>query len=327
MMVRRSKRIRALWIPPLRQLAALAIAGWAVALLITWDNLAPVRLGLYAAPLIMVTALALAAINALRRARLTALVMLSVASGLFYAQAPTLLRALAPTKATLRPDDALHVISLSNRTLNQDMTATARMIRNEDADLFILQEVADPGTLIATVASLPGPNLHHCSGHTFVVFSPHPLGPPHQGAVHGVLACPVDLPTGRVWVGSVHLPRGIDSQRRQLVVVDHILAMLEEMPGPKIIAGDFNATPLTTPIRRMEARLQNAFAAAGKGFGFTFPTPARRIGAAGPFLQIDYIFHSQDFQTIAASVKRDHPPGADHLPVQALLRLRPGNRG
>jgi len=135
-----------------------------------------------------------------------------------------------------------------------------------------------------------------------------------------MMACEADLPSGPTWIASVHLPRGVSTKANQTRVMDHLMAMFEEMPGPKIIAGDFNATPLVSPIQQMETRLQSAFANAGKGFGFTFPTPARRLGAVGPFLQIDYIFHSEDFETLQAKVMPNHPPLADHFPIAALLR-------
>lgn len=317
-MIRTQRHRRRKSLPLLPRLAAVALSGWAIAAIATGDHLMIVRLGLYAAPVLLILACMLAALAAVWRSRLTALAMLGVAAGLFAAQAPPLMRTLLPEKPATG-EDLLHVVSLSNRTLNLDTGPTARLIRAEDADVFILQEVAMPEDLITAVDQLSGPVLHHCFDGTYVVFSKFPLSAPLPDVWTGMMACEAHLPTGPTWVGSVHLPRGVTSRAEQDRVMDHLLALFEEMPGPKIIAGDFNATPLASPIRRMKTRLDSAFAQAGKGFGFTFPTPARRIGFAGPFLRIDYIFHSEDYRTVSASVLKNHPPFADHFPIRAIL--------
>ncbi|MEM7058398.1 MAG: endonuclease/exonuclease/phosphatase family protein [Pseudomonadota bacterium] len=306
--------------PLLPKLLALSLGTWAVGVVVTWDYLMVVRIGLYAAPILMIAAAVLAVLALLHRARVTALAMFVIAAGLFTPQAPTLLRAMVPERPIAPSIELLSVISLSNRTLNLDVRSTANVVRAEDVDLFLLQEVADPLALIDAVESLAGPSLHHCHEGTYLVFSKYPLGPPMPDVWSGMMACEAYLPSGPTWVGTVHLPRGVTTMASQTKVMDHLLALFEDMPGPKIIGGDFNATPLSSPVQRMEMRMENAFAQAGKGFGFTFPTPARRIGFAGPFLQIDYIFHSQDFQTVQAMVMETHPPFADHFPIKALLR-------
>lgn len=305
-------------LPILPKLVAIALVCWALAVIASGDHLMVVRLGLYAAPILMLVACALVILALLMRAKVTAMAMFAVAAGLFAVQAPPLLRTLLPGQPT-NGETPLHVVSLSNRTLNLDTGPTARLIRSENADIFILQEVAIPKDLISAVGRLSGPDLHHCFDGTYVVFSKYPLSAPLPDVWTGMMACEASLPSGPTWIGSVHLPRGVTSKAEQDRVMDHLLAIFEEMPGPKIIAGDFNATPLVSPIRRMETRLQSAFAQAGKGFGFTFPTPARRIGLAGPFLQIDYIFHSDDYRTLSASVMKNHPPFADHYPIRAIL--------
>ena len=86
-----------------------------------------------------------------------------------------------------------------------------------------------------------------------------------------------------------------------------------------ILAGDFNATPMTSTLRRAGPGLVNAFDHAGSGSGFTFPTPARRLGALGPFLRIDHVLLSPMLTPIAARAARWHPPGADHYPVEVTF--------
>lgn len=317
--MKRSSKHRA-GLPVLAKLCALSLVAWAVGAVMTGDHLMAVRLGLYAAPLLMMAAAGLAILAMLYRARVTAISMCAIGVGLFTAQAPTLLRAMAPDHPIGQDVELLSVISLSNRTLNRDIASTARMIQSAEADLFILQEVADPEAMVSALQELDASARHTCHDGTYLIVSKYPLSKPFKGVWSGMMACEVYLPSGPTWVGSVHLPRGATTKNDQIRVMDHLMALFEEMPGPKIIAGDFNATPLVSPIQKMESRLKSAFSQAGKGFGFTFPTPARRLGLVGPFLQIDYIFHSDEFQTIQAVVLPEHPPMADHFPVKALLR-------
>ncbi len=307
-------------LPVLARLCAFSLGIWAIGAVMTGDHLMAVRVGLYAAPMLMMAAGALSFLALLYHARVTAVAMCAICVGLFTVQAPSLLRAMVPQHATDQQIEVLSVVSLSNRTLNQDTESTALMVRSEDADLFILQEVADAAKLINAIEDLQGPSWHYCHDDNYLIVSKHPLSSPLPGVWSGMMACEVYLPSGPTWVGSVHLPRGVTTKADQARVMNHLMALFEEMSGPKIIAGDFNATPLASPIRRMETRLQSAFAQAGKGFGFTFPTPARKIGFVGPFLQIDYIFHSQEFKTVQAAVMPNHPPLADHFPIKALLR-------
>ncbi|MEM9140369.1 MAG: endonuclease/exonuclease/phosphatase family protein [Pseudomonadota bacterium] len=313
----RRRRINGL--PGLLEIVAGLVLLWTIGFLLTGDHLSPVRLGVYAAPLIMIVAGLLSVWALWRRARALALALSAVAGGLFLAQGPPLVRAMA-TPSEIAAPGALVVLSLSNRTMNQDMRTTARMLRAEEADLIVLQEVADTAALMREVTTLPGPDLFACAHGSFMILSRFPVAAPRPGVWHGALICDVDMPGGSVAVASVHLPRAVASKADQDRVITHLLDVLARIQGPKIVAGDFNATPLTTPIRRVERHMLNAFAQAGRGFGFTFPTPARRIGAIGPFLTIDYIFHSEAFATVSAEVLDTHPKAADHFPIRAVLR-------
>lgn len=313
------RRRRTRGLPGPVNLLAGGVILWTICFLLTGDHLSPVRLGVYMAPMIMVLAAVLAVWAVVWRVRSLAIVLSAVASGLFLAQAPPLMRAIA-AEAPPHTADTVTVLSLSNRTMNQDMAATARMLRGENADLAILQEVADPGSLAKALDALPGPSLYSCSHGPYMIVSRFSVGTPKKGVWHGAVICDVALPSGPVAVASVHLPRAVRSSSDQNRVIHHLLEVLASIETPKIVAGDFNATPLTTPIRRIEATLSNAFTQAGRGFGFTFPTPARRIGAIGPFLTIDYIFHSADFTALSAEVLGTHPEAADHFPLRAVLR-------
>ena len=185
----------------LRSIPAVGVIAWAAGFLMTGDTLMPVRLGIYVIPMIMVLTATLAVASLVRRGWLEATFLGVIAAGLFTLQAPPLLRAVA-SEAT-QPAPGISVISLSNRTLNQDMQTTARMIRAQNADVFVLQEVAHPDVLVQALAKLPGPSFAHCHSKTFMVFSRFHVGSPHPDAHHGVMICPVALPWGETWIGEL----------------------------------------------------------------------------------------------------------------------------
>ena len=58
-----------------------------------------------------------------------------------------------------------------------------------------------------------------------------------------------------------------------------------------IVCGDFNDTPMSYTYRRMRGDFVDAFKRKGQGMVFTY----RRLMGV---LRIDYLFHSDDFETV-----------------------------
>ena len=276
-----------------------------------------VRLGVYAAPWIAGLAALTCTWALFCRSWLMATAMGLIAGALFAPQAATVLR---PDGSLAVPDDAISVLSLSNRTRNADMRATAAVLRVLASDIMVLQEIADPPGLLAELEALyEDPPPQACHSGNFVVLSRYPVGPPHPASTNRMLFCPVALPGGSVTVGSIHLPRAVLESHSQDEAVSALLAALRAIDRPLILAGDFNSTPMAAPMRKLGAHLGNAFDEAGRGFGFTFPTPARRLGTFGPVVRIDHILTSADFTAFDAAVLDEYPPGADHFPVRARI--------
>lgn len=96
-------------------------------------------------------------------------------------------------------------------------------------------------------------------------------------------------------------------QARQ--VSEHIASS----PYPVILAGDFNDTPVSYVYRQMNLHLLDAFDK-GHGFGQTY------IGAF-PGFRIDYIFHSQAFESIRFFT--GNQKYSDHYPVYSTLLFSP----
>lgn len=97
--------------------------------------------------------------------------------------------------------------------------------------------------------------------------------------------------------------------------------MLDQVEGPLLIQGDINTTERQPNFLRLTESMQDSFAEAGWGMGFTYPNATYRDPWwFMPVVQIDHILHSEEF--VALSAKVDTLRGSDHLYVAATLRWR-----
>jgi len=92
-------------------------------------------------------------------------------------------------------------------------------------------------------------------------------------------------------------------------------------PFPVILAGDLNA-PAGGHIHRLfKSVLEDAHAAAGHGFGYTFPGTTRNpLSLGGPWMRIDYLFCNSRWETSWCITERDRP--SQHRALAAQFRIR-----
>ncbi len=116
----------------------------------------------------------------------------------------------------------------------------------------------------------------------------------------------------RTWWRYVQLYR--EGALRRAAEARRIRELIEQTPGPLLVAGDFNSTPHSWVYRHIAQGLQDTFATAGRGMGFTYPAPF-------PLVRIDYILASRHWDVVAAHVPEAYAR-SDHRPVVAHLQLR-----
>jgi endonuclease/exonuclease/phosphatase (EEP) superfamily protein YafD len=99
---------------------------------------------------------------------------------------------------------------------------------------------------------------------------------------------------------------------------------------PLVVAGDFNATEMSTMYDILSTQLHDAWREAGWGLGHTFPggtsSGTSRIHVAGVYVpswlvRIDYVFHTEEWRTLSAQVG-PWDGESDHRPVVATLQLQ-----
>ncbi|GAB4121304.1 MAG: hypothetical protein Fur005_34030 [Roseiflexaceae bacterium] len=107
------------------------------------------------------------------------------------------------------------------------------------------------------------------------------------------------------------------SYARRAAEVERLMTLIDQLDGPLILMCDCNMTDTTPSHSRLSERLVDSFRAAGSGFGHTL-----RLGGSDiPLRRVDYIWHSDAFQSLSAEVGVDG--SSDHLPLIADLILLP----
>lgn len=116
------------------------------------------------------------------------------------------------------------------------------------------------------------------------------------------------------------------------LILEQIHRFNQTDPLPTIVMGDFNASPNSKAVRLMrenlmnyqDVRLQDIYGFLDQLIGNTYHGFKGKI--TQKFKPIDYIFVSDDFEVVTASVNTQNYDGAypsDHYPISAVLRLKP----
>jgi endonuclease/exonuclease/phosphatase (EEP) superfamily protein YafD len=110
--------------------------------------------------------------------------------------------------------------------------------------------------------------------------------------------------------------------RYQTVVFDQLVERIATVDGPLVVLGDLNTSERQPNYHRLRAYLEDAYAAAGWGMGYTFPANSHLHGwSIPPLVRIDHILINRAWQ--ARTAWSSQLPTSDHGYVVADLVLRP----
>lgn len=241
---------------------------------------------------------------------------------------------------------------------NPHMDEVAAWVRDSGADVVLLQEIT-PGHIQDVLPKLydlypyhyDQQDMHHWNGRkTYnTTLSRYPIvsveevnfqTPDTSNPVRVVL----DVKGQNVAVYNVHmawpggiprlmLPSRIDTFLARAVLgysdkirnaqINSLLDHLKVEPYPYIVAGDFNTSDQSPTYNLMASRLHDSFREGGTGLGGSWPVSSARgmPSFIPPLIRIDYIWHSDSFQTLSA--QQGPPLGSDHLALMATLALLP----
>lgn len=179
-----------------------------------------------------------------------------------------------------------------------------------DADVVLLQEVTR-----AHEVALRGlshyPHQQHCQFREYVggvsILSKHPLSDIDCAKGLGVATALVDFPSGAATVGSIHTYWPWPFKQHEQI--DTWIERLRTIPGPTIIAGDFNAAPWSHAVSKVE---QASNTKTVPGIRMTIGVKLFSFLPSVP-IPIDHTLLSGDF--CATSARVGDPLGSDHYPV------------
>ncbi|NGO12994.1 endonuclease [Streptomyces sp. HC44] len=244
--------------------------------------------------------------------------------------------AALPTSRT-EPDGSvvIRVLSYNIRSMRDDTSALARVIRACAPDLVLVQEAprffrwrkklarlaaASGQVILSGGATAAGPALL-CSLRATVERTEDVLLPLTPGLHRrGFATAVVRFAGARLGVLSCHLSLQKDERYEQGGM---LLDRLAALGTPYAIAGgDLNERPNGRTFKRLGADLQDCWAVAPWGGEYT-STPAE------PHQRIDALFATEGIEVLGCGVPLGHPgitetdlrAATDHLPVLAALRV------
>ncbi len=123
----------------------------------------------------------------------------------------------------------------------------------------------------------------------------------------GLLEATINVKGNHLHVYNTHL--ALTSAERE-IQINEVVEIANQSEGPKVILGDLNATPESNEMKTLYADYLDVFA--DQPTAFTYP-------AENPTKRIDYIFTSNDIETVNTEVIQSL--ASDHLPITAEIVL------
>ena len=220
----------------------------------------------------------------------------------------------------------IKVMSYNIWLKNRNMAAAAKLIREEQPDILLLQELG-PDNFQDFVDKLNGlyPDkrlqVDYVPDMNQAIISRYPIesldADKKKGRAQKVR---LETPFGKFTVFNIHAYKFRWMRRHR-----HIATLLQEdivtAQDPIILGGDFNTSDQSQTFRRVKRYLKNTHWESGCGFGFTFPSSVVRFKGRYPLpalIRIDHIFFSNQFSSRRAHTLTESG-GSDHFPVVAEL--------
>ncbi len=314
---RRELRIaNLLWWPALSVFFSILVA--VLIFVFNGEQIMVIRWLSYIAPWISIPLIVFSILSIRLRRRFIALISLLLAVCISY---PFISLSSMPPSALSQA--GYKVMSYSKMGRNRDIQAVADVVLKQRPDVLFMQEIskAESAQLLEYLNELYSGNPVYALAEDRygLILSRFPLTSVTK-PLDFSFSVMIDFPEAQVIGWNVHLQKPIRDTDQQYEMVEQLSVDVASVDRPVIVAGDFNATVVNYPYRLMRNALFNTFEIAGSGFGFTFPSPARRIGTLMPFIRIDHVFVSPHW-TVLDSYVVNETGGSDHYPVVALVVL------
>jgi endonuclease/exonuclease/phosphatase (EEP) superfamily protein YafD len=233
---------------------------------------------------------------------------------------PELIRPIRPPAPRDAPRQ-IKLIQLNAWEHNADVKATVDWIASERPDIILIEDDELP-----IRRAMEGRGFRYTKGISDVaIFSQvPPIRRPVTISEHDWHVLPTfaratfPVGDGDFTVFAVHLDRPVDSDPKR--PLEALATLLDRYERKRlIVAGDFNLTPWSFTLRRLDRRLQLE-----RRDRAIFSWPAQlplngRLVPAVPVLPIDHIYAGSAWRTV--SLRRGPALGSDHYPLVVTLAL------
>lgn len=140
--------------------------------------------------------------------------------------------------------------------------------------------------------------------------------------------CSVHLPSPRYGLQNILDKSTLISLKRKKLLIDEteyrrqktheISAIVDALPSPKVVAGDFNMPVESIIYRKYWSGYHNAFSERGTGYGWSERASVRGIPV---WFRIDHVLMDKGLKPMNCKIGPD--VGSDHLPVIADIAFQP----
>lgn len=209
----------------------------------------------------------------------------------------------------------LTIVSFNVFTGNRQLEHTARWLREQNADVIVLQEMTRAAReAMKRALAATHPYVHDCNCNDIVIYSRQPWraagGQSRSDERPALSWLTLAGPDGReVRVVGLH-PHYNPMSYRYIAQYDWLVRHIRELGDRVILVGDFNAAPWSWQMTRLAT-------AAGLRRHGTF---AASWPSLLPVLLIDNVLTTPDIKGV--SFRTGPFLGSDHLPVVATVALR-----
>lgn len=248
-------------------------------------------------------------------------------------------------RKTLQEGAKIRFITFNHLFSNEDTERILASLRQHDADIIALQELSP---LVASALStledaFPYQALepHDSSSNPFPsglgLLSRHPFERDtyeFDPELHFQRVA-VRVDGQSLTLFNVHLPAplretiGVPEEHPVSAVLSfdlrvrsetltELLGVLNYIPGPLVVLGDFNLSDFEAAYRDVAKHFQNVYRTVAVGFGFTFPNEGR---LPLPFLRIDHIWVRGSLVPVASGVDC-RVTGSDHCLLWGDVAVR-----
>jgi endonuclease/exonuclease/phosphatase (EEP) superfamily protein YafD len=228
-----------------------------------------------------------------------------------------------PIPAEARAAPHLRVLSANVRFSNPTKARLAAELMRVDADVVLLQEVTSGWLRILELAGFDARYRYriaepHEDSRGMAVYSRVPLTNQLVVEPDGVptIAARVTVRGRPVSLVNVHAGGPTEGMPFHRATVAVVRELVRTRPAPRVVAGDFNATPYNRTMHLMsQLGLESAHVRRGRGLAVTWPNGKHPL----PPVRIDHVLVDPD--VVVLDVRELRGSGSDHKPVLADLAI------